>query len=238
MSEKIRPQHLERKAILYVRQSSPYQVLHNLESQKLQYAMEERLRHLGWRAIEVVDEDLGRSAAGLVTRAGFERMVAEVCLGKVGAVAAREVSRFEPGLTTFASDRRTDRAAQCGDRSGSGYLGRGLAPTRQPTGVDLDRFRHQCVAEEAHCAYAHRRSPGRHRQLAGRTHPHASLEGRRAYRTAPASPSSRSVQYTDIARVDRRDHGFGAHRKRRYDRQRAEPQRSPYRTRQPLDTRE
>jgi len=94
MSEKIRAQHLERKAILYVRQSSPYQVLHNLESQKLQYAMEARLRQLGWREIEVVDEDLGRSAAGLIMRAGFERMVAEVCLGKVGAVAAREVSRF------------------------------------------------------------------------------------------------------------------------------------------------
>jgi DNA invertase Pin-like site-specific DNA recombinase len=94
MSEKIRTQHLERKAILYVRQSSPYQVIHNLESQKLQYAMEARLRQLGWREIEVVDEDLGRSAAGSVTRAGFERMVAEVCLGKVGAVAAREVSRF------------------------------------------------------------------------------------------------------------------------------------------------
>src|SRR5215469_3107699 len=94
MSEKIRPQHLERKAILYVRQSSPYQVIHNLESQKLQYAMEARLRHLGWHEIDVIDEDLGRSAAGSVTRAGFERMVAEVCLGKVGAVAAREVSRF------------------------------------------------------------------------------------------------------------------------------------------------
>jgi hypothetical protein len=94
MSEKIRIQHLERKAILYVRQSSPYQVIHNLESQKLQYAMEARLRQLGWGEIEVVDEDLGRSAAGSVTRAGFERMVAEVCLGKVGAVAAREVSRF------------------------------------------------------------------------------------------------------------------------------------------------
>jgi DNA invertase Pin-like site-specific DNA recombinase len=94
MSEKIRTQHLERKAILYVRQSSPYQVIHNLESQKLQYAMEERLRQLGWREIDVVDEDLGRSAAGSVTRIGFERMVAEVCLGKVGAVAAREVSRF------------------------------------------------------------------------------------------------------------------------------------------------
>src|ERR1700756_5019507 len=94
MSEKIRPQHLARKAILYVRQSSPYQVIHNLESQKLQYAMEERLHQLGWREIEVVDDDLGRSAAGLVTRAGFERMVAEVCLGKVGGVGAGEVSRI------------------------------------------------------------------------------------------------------------------------------------------------
>src|SRR6201981_2436092 len=94
MSDKIRPQHLARKAILYVRQSSPYQVIHNLESQKLQYAMEVRLRQLGWHEIEVVDEDLGRSAAGAVTRAGFERMVVEVCLGKVGAGAAREVSRF------------------------------------------------------------------------------------------------------------------------------------------------
>jgi DNA invertase Pin-like site-specific DNA recombinase len=94
MSEKIKPQHLERKAKLYIRQSSAYQVNHNLESQKLQYAMEERLQQLGWHEVEVIDEDLGRSAAGTVTRAGFERMVAEVCLGKVGAVAAREVSRF------------------------------------------------------------------------------------------------------------------------------------------------
>jgi DNA invertase Pin-like site-specific DNA recombinase len=94
MSEKIKLQHLQRKAILYIRQSSTYQVHNNLESQKLQYAMQERLRQLGWCEIEVVDEDLGRSAAGTVARSGFERMVAEVCLGKVGAVAAREVSRF------------------------------------------------------------------------------------------------------------------------------------------------
>jgi DNA invertase Pin-like site-specific DNA recombinase len=79
---------------LYIRQSSAYQVTHNLESQKLQYAMRERLRQLGWHEIEVVDDDLGRSAAGTITRAGFERMVAEVCMGKVGAVASREVSRF------------------------------------------------------------------------------------------------------------------------------------------------
>lgn len=94
MNDKVKPQHLSRKAILYVRQSSAYQVSHNLESQRLQYAMRERLQQLGWHEIEVVDEDLGRSAAGLVTRSGFERMVADVCLGKVGAVAAREVSRF------------------------------------------------------------------------------------------------------------------------------------------------
>src|SRR5256885_5872222 len=94
MSEKIKAQHLQRKAILYVRQSSAYQVNHNLESQRLQYAMQDRLHQLGWREVDVVDEDLGRSAAGTVTRAGFERMVAEVCLGNVGGVGAREVSRF------------------------------------------------------------------------------------------------------------------------------------------------
>lgn len=94
MHEKIGPQHLGRKAILYVRQSSLHQVLHNQESRTLQYAMRERLAGLGWSEIETIDDDLGRSAAGSVVRAGFDRMVAEVCLGKVGAVAAREVSRF------------------------------------------------------------------------------------------------------------------------------------------------
>jgi len=94
MSDKIKPPHLARKAVLYVRQSSPGQVLQNQESQRLQYAMEQRLRQLGWSDVDIIDEDLGRSAAGLTPRAGFERMVAEVCLGQVGAVAAREVSRF------------------------------------------------------------------------------------------------------------------------------------------------
>jgi DNA invertase Pin-like site-specific DNA recombinase len=94
MSEKIQAQHLARKAVLYVRQSSAFQVMHNQESQRLQYAMQARLQDLGFREIEVIDEDLGRSAAGTQARSGFERMVAEVCLGRVGAVAAREVSRF------------------------------------------------------------------------------------------------------------------------------------------------
>jgi len=94
MSDKIQPQHLARKAVLYVRQSSAFQVAHNQESGKLQYAMQVRLRELGFTEVEIIDEDLGRSAAGTVARSGFERMVAEVSLGRVGAVAAREVSRF------------------------------------------------------------------------------------------------------------------------------------------------
>ena len=57
MSEKIRPHHLERKAILYVRQSSAHQVLHNRESSALQYAMRDRLTALGWSRIETVDDD-------------------------------------------------------------------------------------------------------------------------------------------------------------------------------------
>ena len=92
--DKIKPHHLARRAAVHVRQSSAHQVLHNPEGRALRYAMRDRLAALGWSDIEVVDDDLGRSAAGGVVRAGFERMVAEVCLGKVGAVAAREVSRF------------------------------------------------------------------------------------------------------------------------------------------------
>src|SRR3954469_22621389 len=93
-ADKIGPQHRARKAVLYVRQSSAHQVQHNRESQGLQYAMRDRLAQLGWSQIEIIDEGLGCSAASGTARAGFERMVAEVCLGKVGAVAAREVSRF------------------------------------------------------------------------------------------------------------------------------------------------
>src|SRR5438445_37194 len=87
-ADKICTRHLARKAVLYVRQSSTHQVLHNREGRALQYAMRERLLRLGWSEVEVIDEDLGRSAAGGVARAGFERMVAEVCLGKVAALGS------------------------------------------------------------------------------------------------------------------------------------------------------
>jgi len=76
MSDKIQAQHRGRKAMLYVRQSSQHQVLHNQESQRLQYAMRDRLLQLGWDEVEVIDEDLGRSASGSAQRSGFERMMA------------------------------------------------------------------------------------------------------------------------------------------------------------------
>ncbi len=93
-AEKIGPQHRARNAVLYARQSSAHQVQDNRESQGLQYAMREHLLQLGRSEVEVIDEDLGCSAAGGTLRAGFERMVAEACLSKVGAVAAQEVARF------------------------------------------------------------------------------------------------------------------------------------------------
>ena len=94
MTEKLTPHHLARRAIVYVRQSSHHQLVHNQESQRRQYAMEQRVRGLGWHKTEVIDEDQGRSAASTYGRTGSQRMVAEVCLGHVGAVAAIEVSRF------------------------------------------------------------------------------------------------------------------------------------------------
>ena len=103
MSDKILDQHLTRKVILYIRQSTMTQVLHNKESRKLQYAMKRRLQELGWSKnnIMIIEDDLGCSAAGTVERSGFERMVTEVCLGKVGAVAARELSRFARNNTQW-----------------------------------------------------------------------------------------------------------------------------------------
>src|SRR3954452_9189276 len=97
VSDKIKPHHLERKAILYVRQSSAYQVQNNLESQKLQYGMRDRLCSLGWRDIEVVDEDLGRTASGTVTRVGFERMARKYAWA---AWVRSRLERFHASHTT------------------------------------------------------------------------------------------------------------------------------------------
>ena len=85
---------LKRKAIVYVRQSTQTQVQTNLESQRRQYDLVEVARRHGFVDIEVIDDDLGRSASGSVDRPGFDRLVASVCAGTVGAVLCLDASRL------------------------------------------------------------------------------------------------------------------------------------------------
>jgi DNA invertase Pin-like site-specific DNA recombinase len=93
-SHKIASQHLTRPALVYVRQSTLDQVRHHHESRRRQYQLAERARGLGWKEVEVIDEDLGKSGASSAQRTGFQRLVAEVGLGRVGAVLSIEVSRL------------------------------------------------------------------------------------------------------------------------------------------------
>jgi DNA invertase Pin-like site-specific DNA recombinase len=90
---KITPEQLTRRAIVYVRQSTAFQVTNNLESQRRQYGLVERARQLGWSEARVIDDDLGRSSAGS-ERPGFEKLLAAICEGNVGAVLSIEASRL------------------------------------------------------------------------------------------------------------------------------------------------
>ena len=95
-SELVKPHHLDRRAVVYVRQSTPHQVLSNQESLRLQYALHQRARDLGWREadIEVIDADLGLSAAAAAPRPGFKDLVARIALGEVGLIVSIEVTRL------------------------------------------------------------------------------------------------------------------------------------------------
>ena len=94
MNPKLTPERLQRKAIVYIRQSRPSQLIHNQESTRLQRGLADRARTLGFQQILVIDDDLGRTGSGLVDRPGFQRLVAEVCSSEVGAVFCVEASRL------------------------------------------------------------------------------------------------------------------------------------------------
>jgi DNA invertase Pin-like site-specific DNA recombinase len=85
---------LQRKAVVYIRQSTPQQVQSNLESQRRQYELVEVARRHGFANVEVIDDDLGRTASGTVERPGFDRLVASLCAGQVGAVLCLDASRL------------------------------------------------------------------------------------------------------------------------------------------------
>src|SRR3712207_5634977 len=95
-SELVTPRHLCRKAVIYIRQSSPHQVLTNQESLRLQYALRQRALALGWHEteIEVIDADLGLSGAAAEHRAGFKDLIARVTLGEVGLILSSQVTRL------------------------------------------------------------------------------------------------------------------------------------------------
>jgi len=91
---KITPDHLGRTAVVYVRQSTMAQVMGNLESQRRQYELAAAAKAAGFASVTVIDDDLGRSGSGSVERPGFERLVALVCSGEIGAVYCIEASRL------------------------------------------------------------------------------------------------------------------------------------------------
>jgi DNA invertase Pin-like site-specific DNA recombinase len=90
---KITAEHLTRSAYVYIRQSTPGQLVHNHESRRRQYALADRAQQLGWTNVEIVDDDLGRSGSG-TARPGFDRLIGAICAGNVGAVFAIEASRL------------------------------------------------------------------------------------------------------------------------------------------------
>src|SRR5215207_7319184 len=96
ISDLVTSRHLSRKAVIYIRQSSPHQVLSNQESLRLQYALRRRALDLGWHeaAVEVIDADLGLSGAAAEHRAGFKDLIARVTLGEVGLIISSEVTRL------------------------------------------------------------------------------------------------------------------------------------------------
>ena len=94
MSSKITSEHLCRSAAVYIRQSTPGQVLENTESQRRQYELVEAAEAAGFASVTVIDDDLGRSGSGAAERPGFQKLAAAVCAGSVGAVFCIEASRL------------------------------------------------------------------------------------------------------------------------------------------------
>src|ERR1700759_2579134 len=121
-SELIDDRHLARRAVIYIRQSTPHQVLSNQESLRLQYDLRRRALDLGWREedVEVIDSDLGLSGAAATHREGFKGLIARVTLGQGGSVLSSEVTRLSRNCTDWYPLLDLCGYRQCliGDREG------------------------------------------------------------------------------------------------------------------------
>jgi DNA invertase Pin-like site-specific DNA recombinase len=129
-SELIKPTHLTRKAVVYIRQSTPHQVVSNQESLRLQYALRERTHELGWHEadIDVIDADLGLSGASAAGRSGFKELVGRVSLREVGLILSIDVTRLArncsdwyplPDICGLRGCLIADRAVDLRDQAGA-----------------------------------------------------------------------------------------------------------------------
>ena len=133
-SPKIQAAHRTRQAYVYIRQSSPMQVEHNLESQDLQYQLAQQAQTFGWRKdqIVIIDDDLGKSSASSSERVGFQTVVAEIGLHHVGIILVTDVSRLARNCTDWY--QLLDLASLCGtlisDASGIYHTHTQIPPNR------------------------------------------------------------------------------------------------------------
>jgi DNA invertase Pin-like site-specific DNA recombinase len=121
-SELVTQSHLKRRAIVYVRQSTTHQVMNNQESLRLQYALRERARDLGWREseVDVIDADLGFSGSSATNREGFKELVGRVAIGEIGIILSIDVTRLARNCTDWYPllDVCGHRACLIADRDG------------------------------------------------------------------------------------------------------------------------
>src|SRR5215207_3122691 len=164
-SELIDGRHLARRAVIYIRQSTPHQVLTNQESLRLQYDLRRRALDLGWREedVEVIDSDLGLSGAAAVHREGFKDLIARVTLGQVGIVLSSEVTRLSRNCTDWYPLLDLCGYRQCliGDRDGvydpasaNGRLLLGLKGTISEMELHTIRARLSAASSGSYCPSA------------------------------------------------------------------------------------
>ena len=121
-SEVVQPNHVQRQAVVYVRQSTPHQALNNQESLQMQYGLGRRAVELGWTSddVRIVDSDVGRTASSAKGRRGFQELVADVTLGKVGIVLAYDATRLARNCSDWYQllDLCSYRSCLIADRDG------------------------------------------------------------------------------------------------------------------------
>ena len=136
-SEIITSDHQTRQAIIYIRQSTPNQVLSHQESLRLQYALRQRALNLGWREadIEIIDADLGLSGSGAQERKGFKKLLARVVLGQVGLILSYEVTRLSRNCSDWYALLDMCRHSDCLIADNDGIYDPGKANDRLLLGV-------------------------------------------------------------------------------------------------------